>query len=186
MFPRLDDMRNCHLACYSDASFANLPGEGSQGGMVILLHDGQGIQCPILWQTRKIRRVVKSTLAAETGAIDCAEEANHMATLISKLLGTQKPSVHCYVDKKRIVDAVTSSGGYEWKLLRFKRCWNEGNSLRFHGFHEISNWPIVSQLLERLLKSFLRQYQINKLLLYEYVNICKYMCDRIILLQRTN
>ena len=74
----------------------------------------------------------------DSGAIDCAEEANHMATLISKLLGTQKPSVHCYVDNKSIVDALTSSRGYEWKLLRFKRCWNEGNSLRFHGFQEIS------------------------------------------------
>ena len=117
VFPRLDDMRNCHLACFSDASFANLPGEGSQGGMVILLRDGKGKQCPILWQTRKIRRVVKSTLAAETLALlDCAEEANHLATLIARLLGTQKPPVHCYVDNKSLVDAL-----YSFKLVDGKR-----------------------------------------------------------------
>ena len=54
------------LKCYCDASFANLPGGGSQEGLIILLRDENGSKCPLYWQIRKVRRVMKLTLAAET------------------------------------------------------------------------------------------------------------------------
>ena len=46
-FPSMRKIEECHLLCYADASFANLPGEGSQGGMLVLLRDEDGNQCPI-------------------------------------------------------------------------------------------------------------------------------------------
>ena len=63
-FPAMESMEQCHLACYSDASLANLPSGGSQGGMLVLLRDSKGNQCPLYWQTKRVRRVVNSTLAA--------------------------------------------------------------------------------------------------------------------------
>ena len=72
---------------YYNASFANLPGGGSQGGFIILLRGPVGSRCPIYWQTRKILRVVKSTLAAEALALlECAEAAVYVAAVMSELV----------------------------------------------------------------------------------------------------
>ena len=71
-FPPMSKIEHCSLECYSDASFGNLEDSGSQGGMVIFLSDENGNRCPIQWYSRKIRRIVKSTLAAETTAIELA------------------------------------------------------------------------------------------------------------------
>ena len=68
-FPKLQCLDLCVLECYTDASFANLPGDGSQGAFIIFLVDQSGARSPIFWQTRKIRRVVKSTLSAEALAL---------------------------------------------------------------------------------------------------------------------
>ncbi|XP_064083960.1 uncharacterized protein LOC135199734 [Macrobrachium nipponense] len=54
--PRMRNLEECHLECFSDASFANLKGNGSQGGFVIFLRDNDMERCPVFWQTRKIRR----------------------------------------------------------------------------------------------------------------------------------
>lgn len=54
---------------YSDASLGNMPNGGSQGGFIILLAIQSGKFSPIWWNSKKIRRVVRSTLAAETLAM---------------------------------------------------------------------------------------------------------------------
>ena len=115
----MQNLEDCSLLCYSDASWANLPDEGSQGGMVILLVDKGGRQCPIHWQTKKIRRVVKSTLAAETLALlDGAEEAIHISGLIVELISGEKLDIKCLVDNKGLVDALYSNKQVEGKRLR--------------------------------------------------------------------
>ena len=69
----MSSISTCHFEGYADASFANLQGGKSRGGFIILLVDTNGKCCPILWQSRAIRRVVKSTLAAETlSLVECA------------------------------------------------------------------------------------------------------------------
>ena len=112
-------LEECKLLCYTDASWANLPDEGSQGGMVILLEDTLGRKCPIHWQTKKIRRVVKSTLAAEALALlDGAEEATHISSLISELFNVKKLEIKCLVDNKGLVEALYSNKQVEGKRLR--------------------------------------------------------------------
>ena len=44
----------------------NLCDGGSQGGYVIFLEGQNGNCTPSMWQSKKLRRVVKSTIAAET------------------------------------------------------------------------------------------------------------------------
>ena len=93
--PNFDCIENCFLECYSDSSYANLPGGGSQGGLIIFLKDQGGNRCPIFWQSRKIRRVVKSTLAAETLALlECSETAFFIAKIISDLVNIP-PRLKC-------------------------------------------------------------------------------------------
>ena len=113
-------MEQLTVECYSDASFGNLAGGGSQGGYIIFLSDPDGSRCPLSWQSRKVRRVVKSTLAAETLALlDAAEAGVYLANLITEVmcLGCP-PLVKCYVDNKSLVENLYSTKLVEDKQLR--------------------------------------------------------------------
>ena len=119
-FRSLDCTDGYTLECYSDASFGNLPGGGSQGGYVIFLVDSHGMRCPLSWQSKKVRRVVKSTLAAETLALlDAAEEGIYIANLLSEIVGlVSPPIVKCFVDNRSLVESLYSTKRVEDKLLR--------------------------------------------------------------------
>ena len=74
IIPNLGRLECLRIVAYSDASFANLKDGGSQGGYIIFLVGSNNNYMPIAWQSRRIKRVVKSTLAAETLAmVDLAE-----------------------------------------------------------------------------------------------------------------
>ena len=120
-FPPLGRLEDCYLECFSDASFGNLPDCGSQGGMVIFIANKEGLRCPIYWQSKKIRRVARSTLAAETLALsDCVDEATYLSNLISELFRVPKMKVHCFVDNRSLVEAINSSKPVEGKRLRIE------------------------------------------------------------------
>ena len=108
-----------HLECYSDASFANLGDCGSQGGFVIFLADENGSRCPLMWKSRKVRRVVKSTLAAETLALlDAAESAFYIRKILEDIGLERTVPIRCLVDNKSLVDALRSMKMVEDKYLR--------------------------------------------------------------------
>ena len=69
----------CKLIACSDASYANLPDGSSQGAFVVLLMNSEGWFAPLAWQLKKLKRVVKSTLAAVE-----AVETGFLFTLILK------------------------------------------------------------------------------------------------------
>ena len=119
-FPKLSD-RNLTVECFSDASFGNLSSGGSQGGYVIFVRDLEGNRCPIAWQSRRVRRVVKSTIAAETLALlDAAEAGVFYSVLLAQALGVPEGNipVMCSVDNKSIAEAAYSTTAVEDKLLR--------------------------------------------------------------------
>ena len=65
-FPKLQDIENVRFVTYQDASYAKLENGGSQGAHVIFLVDDNGNAAPISWQSKRIRRVVKSTLQQDS------------------------------------------------------------------------------------------------------------------------
>ena len=67
---------NLHLVVYADASLANLLDQGSQSGYIIFLANDCE-QCILLnWQSKQIKRIVQSSLSAETLAFaDALDEA---------------------------------------------------------------------------------------------------------------
>ena len=68
-FPSLGNLESLYITCFSDASFANLKSGASQGGFVIFLCGNE--KClPIAWKSRKLKMIVKSTLSAETLALE--------------------------------------------------------------------------------------------------------------------
>ena len=71
-------VESVRLVSYSDASFATREKKQSQkGGMVLAVHEDvcqqkSALASPLVWYSRKIDRVVASTLAAETFALSSA------------------------------------------------------------------------------------------------------------------
>lgn len=117
--PRMEKLEECSLECFSDASFANMAGSGSQGGFVIFLRSGDGRRCPIYWQSRRIRRVVKSTLSAEAMAlVECTETAVYLQYILSEIADCGRMKIRCYVDNRGLVDSLQSDKGIEDRRLR--------------------------------------------------------------------
>ena len=72
--PDLGNLKHLKIVAYSNASFGTLTDGGSHGGYTIFLVGSNDKYMPIAWQSKHVRRVVKSTLAAETLAmVDMAE-----------------------------------------------------------------------------------------------------------------
>ena len=64
-FHNLGGLEKSSIVCFGDAAFANLKNGGSPGAFIIFLY-GNNKYAPIAWTSRKLKRVVKSTLSAET------------------------------------------------------------------------------------------------------------------------
>ena len=113
------DISSCSVVTFCDASFANLPNAGSQGGFISFLIDDNGLYFPVTWQSRKIRRVVKSTIGAEClAAVEAAKMTIFLATLVKDIFQL-KCDVKTYVfcDNNNLVKAVHSSTNLEDKRL---------------------------------------------------------------------
>ena len=68
--------KNISLKVFSDSSFGNLEDGGSQGGYFVCMEDEDtGLFAPLSWGSRKLRRVLRSTVAAVTEAmVDAIDE----------------------------------------------------------------------------------------------------------------
>ena len=86
-FPCMENLMQCKLVVYSDASYNNLENGSSQGGFCIFLQHSNGNLSLNLWQSKKICWMVKSTMAAETLAlVEAAEASCWLSNLIPELL----------------------------------------------------------------------------------------------------
>ena len=111
-FLALKDLKKqCKLVVFSDASHANLKGGASQFGYVVLIVDDTGTTNVIKWASKKISRVVKSTLAAETLAlIEAAQNAFFIKCLLEAMLCIGNTfKIFCLCDNHSIVEHVNKS-----------------------------------------------------------------------------
>ena len=121
-FQHLGKDDSLKLVVFSDSSMGNLPDGGTQGGHLILLMGENGRFSPICWQSKRIRRVVRSTLAGETLALaDGIDNAIFLATLFSELtVGDCKHRglpIVCVTDNHSLLDAVKSTKSVTEKRL---------------------------------------------------------------------
>ena len=103
-------MSNLHIKVYNDSSFGNLCDGGSQGGYIIFLEDGNGTCSPIMWRSKRLQRVVKSTMAGETLIqVEAAEAAFWLSHLIIEICGKSVfDTITCYTDSRQLFEAVYS------------------------------------------------------------------------------
>jgi len=116
-FPPLnpDDIK---VTMYSDASFNNLDDGYSQGGYIVLLSDKTDA-CPVAWKSNKLRRVARSTLAAETLALTEGCDAAFLITNLAKEAGLIKnQKILAYTDNKSLFDCAATSSQVADKRLR--------------------------------------------------------------------
>ena len=106
------DKNSLRLQLFTDATFNNLPNGGSQAGQIIFLSDSRNNCCPVYWNSSKIKRVVRSRLAAETLALsDGCDVTFYVNKLLSKLVHADRDSlsVTAYTENKSLHDAVHST-----------------------------------------------------------------------------
>ena len=86
-YQAFDDLSNMKLVVYNDASFGNIIDGRSQGGFGIYIVDEEESCSPLMWQSRKLRRAVKSAIVAETlSQVDSADATFCLAKLFNNLL----------------------------------------------------------------------------------------------------
>ena len=107
------------IVSWSDAAFANLQDQVSSGcGYVIFLADEMGNCCPLVWQSNKVKRVVKSTLAAEALAFDEAlGHCIYLRALFKEILGENLPIISI-TDSANLLESLKSSKEVDDKRLR--------------------------------------------------------------------
>ena len=58
-----------NLVAFCDTSYANLNDNFSQGGLIVFLNGKDGNISPLYWNSKKMKRVCRSTITAETMAL---------------------------------------------------------------------------------------------------------------------
>ena len=119
-YPKLD-LNSTVIVIYSDASYGNLRDGGSQGGNIVFLADENGGCAPVSWTSKRLKRVTKSTLSAETlAAGDALDSARMVSGIFSELVVTddKKVEIFLYTDNKSLYDAVGTSNLVADKGLR--------------------------------------------------------------------
>lgn len=122
VFPDLGDSVDWLLLCFTDAALGNLNnGIDSTGGHIIILANKISGRCAALdWQSNKIKRVVKSTLAAEAlSLLDGLENSVFMKDLLkSTCPEICNIPIIAVVDNLSVVEAVHSTTAVSDKRLR--------------------------------------------------------------------
>ena len=115
---------NPSLIAYTDASLGGLPNGGSQCGCLVFLVDDVG-NCNLLsWNSKQIKRVVRSSLSAETlGMSECLDTVLFISMIYKELLfGHAKRGeldITIVTDSKSVVDGLKSNKPVSEKRLRF-------------------------------------------------------------------
>ena len=121
-FPSLNKNREWKMLVFTDASLGNINnGTGSTGAHIIWLIDNEGNCCPITWQANKIRRVVRSTIAAEALSLQEGLEAGYYyRKMVEDMLNIQPKTIPiiAYIDNKSVLEAVYSTRLVDDKRLR--------------------------------------------------------------------
>ena len=125
--PNLMCVEECSIICFACVAFANLKKSSSQGGYIIFLCKDQKKYAPISWKPKKIQRVVKSTVRAETWALQKAIETCYMIRAISLELYKRETEsglfpIHCYTGSKHLLNWGHSTKTSKEKRLKVDVC----------------------------------------------------------------
>ena len=124
-FPALGNISNWIMEVYADAGFRSLPdGVSSCGGQVVVMRDASSNNaCVLSWRGRKLKRIVTSSTAAETLALnDLISEVVFVKSVLSEILGpdVMQIPINTYTDAKNVKRSVYSTSLVEDPRLRIE------------------------------------------------------------------
>lgn len=115
-------IESLYIKIFADASFNNLPNGGSQGGFIVLLSDKFNNIAPIAWSSIKLKRVARSTLAAETLALtDGCDTSFFIASLAKEIIYPKFPkdiAIEGYTDNHSLYETLKSTNSVLDRRLR--------------------------------------------------------------------
>ena len=143
-FKDMGDLSTAKFVCFNDSSFGNLCDGCSQGDYVIFLEGQNGNCSPLMWQSKKLQRlvrqskklqrlvrqskklqrVVRSTMAAETlSQVEAAEACFWLSGILKEILFDSQDrspqyNTECRTDSHQLYDAVYSIRPVLEKRLR--------------------------------------------------------------------
>ena len=119
-FPNLGPISGWKILLFADASHANLnDGVSSMRAYIIFLVGQNRKCCPLSWNGNKIKRVVRSTIAAETLSLqEGLEDAMYLKNILKQLIKVQELPIIAFVDNRSVVEAVHSTKLVDDKRLR--------------------------------------------------------------------
>ncbi|XP_063726781.1 uncharacterized protein LOC134854457 [Symsagittifera roscoffensis] len=114
-----DDIESWRIIVFTDASLNNLAGGATQGGYLVFLANTKNSRCSLIsYRSQKIKRVVRSTLAAEALACsDGVDAAYLMQKMLHEIVGKIVP-IDVYTDNRSLVDATYSTKAVADRRLR--------------------------------------------------------------------
>ena len=104
---KLGNDNDLRIIVYSDAAHGNLPNGGSQGRYIIFLCGDQNMCVPLNWEPKRIRRVVRSSLAAEALALsDALDDAVYLMNFFSEIMfnNNYKIPIEIVIDNKSLYE----------------------------------------------------------------------------------
>ncbi|MCG7877700.1 MAG: hypothetical protein N0C90_15385 [Candidatus Thiodiazotropha endolucinida] len=122
-FPKLSNkVSDWKIVVFTDASLCNINnGTGSTAGFIVWLMDCHGKCSPLSWHAGKIKRVVRSTIAAEALSLqEGLESGFYYRKMMEDILGitTRTIPITAYTDNKSVIEAVHSTKLVDDKRLR--------------------------------------------------------------------
>ena len=120
-FPKGMDLRTVRIVTFCDAAHANLSDRGSQGGLLIFLVDMKGVYSLIHWHSKRVKRVVSSSLSAEClTAVDAAETSFLLRNKLEEMMCLESHTLKISIlsDNKSLVQAVHKTTSLENKRLQ--------------------------------------------------------------------
>ena len=105
---------------FCDAALHNMDDKvSSGGGYVIFLADADLRSAPISWTSTKIKRVVRSSLAAEALiAVDCADAMYYVRAMVEEILNIKNMKMRIITDSNNLVESLESPHPVQEKRLR--------------------------------------------------------------------
>ena len=111
--PKLNKYSEIKIVVFTHAAMGNInDGTGSIGVFVVWLMDNTGRCCPITWSAHKIKRVVRSTLAAEALSLqERLETGYYYREMLADILGFEYKAINieAYVDNRSVIEAIFST-----------------------------------------------------------------------------
>jgi len=116
----LGNLKNLKFVLFSDASHKNLYNGASQGGYIVFIKsDDSEFATPLIWSSKKLKRIVRSTLFAETYALlEAIDACIFLRRMTAQLLNIENIKIECHVDSQTLCDSVEGNKLNEDKRLR--------------------------------------------------------------------